>query len=84
MDRQREILDDPRLVKAQCSTLVPVETLHENPWFSVRNRKGYFTVEYNMPQVLILPIVDNKAVVMVRVDRPVVADVTLELPAGGA
>jgi 8-oxo-dGTP pyrophosphatase MutT (NUDIX family) len=37
-----------------------------------------------MPQVLILPIVDNKAIVMVRVNRPVVADVTLELPAGGA
>lgn len=81
---QRDIFNDPRLVTSQCSNLTPVETVHENPWFSVRNRKGYFTVEYNMPQVLILPIVDNNAIVMVRVDRPVVADITLELPAGGA
>lgn len=76
--------NDPRLVSAQCTSLTPVETIHTNPWFSVRNRKGYFTIEYNMPQVLILPIVDNKAIIMVRVNRPVVADVTLELPAGGA
>jgi ADP-ribose pyrophosphatase len=36
-----------------------------------------------MPQVLILPVVDNKALVMVRVKRPVITDATLELPAGG-
>lgn len=84
MDKTRDLLDDPRLVTAQCISLTPVETVHENPWFSVRNRKGYFTIEYNMPQVLILPIVDNNAIIMVRVDRPVVAEITLELPAGGA
>lgn len=70
-------------MEAQCFSLIPVETVHENLWFSVRNRKGYFTVEYNMPQVLILPIVDNNSIVMVRVDRPIVADITLEVPAGG-
>ena len=36
-----------------------------------------------MPQVLILPIVDNESIVMARVKRPVIADATLELPAGG-
>ena len=84
MDKRRDLLDDPRLVTAQCSNLTLVETVHENPWFSVRNRKGYFTIEYNMPQELILPIVDNNAIVMVRADRPVVADITLEIPAGSA
>lgn len=84
MDKKRDLLDDPRLVTAQCISLTPVETVHENLWFSVRNRKGYFTIEYNKPQVLILPIVDNNAIVMVMVDRPVVADITLEIPDGGA
>ena len=46
-------------------------------------RGGYFTIEDNLPQVQILPIVENRAIVMVRVFRPVVADSTLELPAGG-
>ncbi len=76
--------DDPRLIAPQCDSLVPVETVHENPWFSVRNRGGYYTIEYNHPQSLILPIVDNQFVVMARVKRPVIADNTWELPAGGA
>ena len=75
--------DDPRLFSPQCHSLEPVATAHVNPWFSVKNRGGYFTVEYNAPQVLVLPIVDEKAIVMVRVYRPVIADNTLELPAGG-
>ncbi len=57
--------------------------LHENPWFKVRSRNGYFTVEYNCPQVIILPTVENHSIVMVRVNRPVISDSTLELPAGG-
>jgi 8-oxo-dGTP pyrophosphatase MutT (NUDIX family) len=75
--------DDPRLTTPQCHSLQPVTTAHANPWFSVKNRGGYFTIEYNTPQVLILPILDNRAIVMVRVYRPVIADNTLELPAGG-
>jgi 8-oxo-dGTP pyrophosphatase MutT (NUDIX family) len=76
-------IDDPRLTIPQCDFLQPVETVHVNPWFSVKNRGGYFTIEDNMPQVQILPIVENRAIVMVRVYRRVVADNTLELPAGG-
>ncbi|MBN2570165.1 MAG: NUDIX hydrolase [Deltaproteobacteria bacterium] len=75
--------DDPRLFFPQCHDLEPVTTVHVNPWFSVKNRGGYFTVECNAPQVLVLPIVDARAIVMVRVYRPVIADNTLELPAGG-
>jgi ADP-ribose pyrophosphatase len=75
--------DDSRLLKARCTGLLPVETIHHNSWFDVRNRGGYFTTEYHQPQVVILPVVDEQAVVMVRVKRPVLDDATLELPAGG-
>jgi ADP-ribose pyrophosphatase len=76
-------INDPRLIEPLCDTLLPVATVHENNWFSVRNRGGHYTIEYNQPQVIVLPVVDNKAIVMVRVFRPVIADTTLELPAGG-
>src|SRR3989304_3851973 len=75
--------DDPRLTTPQCHSLQPVTTNHTNLWFSVKNRGGYFTIEDNTPQVQLLPIVENKSIVMVRVYRPVIADNTLELPAGG-
>ena len=76
-------IDDPRLKLPQYDFLQPVITVHENPWFSVKNRGGYFTFEDNTPQVIILPIVDNKSFVMVEIQRPVIADNTMELPAGG-
>lgn len=82
--KMKSIIDDPRLNSAQCTSLVPIEKVHENPWFYVFNRGGYFTIENKHPQVLILPIVDNNSVVIVRVKRPVIVDNTLELPAGGA
>lgn len=77
-------IDDLRLKMPQCDFLQPVKTVHENRWFSVKNRGNYFTIEDNTPQVLVLPIVENKSIVMVRVYRPVIDDITLELPAGGA
>ncbi len=77
-------IDDPRLFAPQCSWLTPVETVHENPWFAVRNRGGYFTVEYSRFQVIILPVIENHSIVMVRVKRPVINDETLELPAGSS
>lgn len=76
-------IDDPRLNSLQCTSLTPIEKVHENPWFCVFNRGGYFTIENKQLQVLILPIVENSSVIMVRVSRPVIADNTLELPAGG-
>ncbi|MEO5350066.1 MAG: NUDIX hydrolase [Magnetococcus sp. YQC-3] len=66
-----------------CPDLQPVEVVHENPWFTVRNRGGYFTAEPRWPQLVVLPIVDRDHVIMVRVIRPVIEDATLELPAGG-
>lgn len=60
-----------------------MQIVHENPWFSVCNRGGYFTVEYHQRQVVVLPVVSDSAIAMVRVRRPIVNDMTLELPAGG-
>lgn len=73
---------DARLLAVACPTLQPVQTVHENPWFAVRNRGGYFTVEYPTTQVGILPVIEDRWVVMVRVKRPVINDMTLEFPAG--
>jgi 8-oxo-dGTP pyrophosphatase MutT (NUDIX family) len=73
---------DPRLSTLACPELVPVETLHENPWYSVRNRGGFFTVEYRLRQVVVLPVVNQDSIAMVRVKRPVINDMPLELPAG--
>ena len=75
---------DRRLTEAVCPTLSPVKVLHENPWFTVRQRGTFYTAEYHMPQVIVLPVVDDSDFVMVRVKRPVLNDITLELPAGGA
>ena len=74
--------DDARLLAPQCHDLTPVVSVHENPWFTVRLRGNYYTTEHSAAGVIILPIVGEKAVVMVRVKRPVIADVTLELPGG--
>ena len=60
------------------------QVLHSNPWFSVRLRDGYFTIEHHLRQVVVLPLVDRRSAVMVRVPRPVLGATTLELPAGSA
>jgi ADP-ribose pyrophosphatase len=73
---------DRRLSEVACPDLAPVELLHENEWFAVRNRGGYYTMEHHLQQVIVLPVVEQRAVVMIRAKRPVLADSTLELPAG--
>lgn len=73
---------DKRLSAVACPGLAPVATLHENEWFAVRNRGGYFTTEFHLSQVIVLPVVDDSSIVMIRVPRPVIGDTTLELPAG--
>ncbi|MBF0212996.1 MAG: NUDIX hydrolase, partial [Magnetococcales bacterium] len=65
------------------SALPPGETVHENPWFVVRDRGGYYTTEPREPQLVVLPIVEGERVVLIRAIRPVIDDATLELPAGG-
>jgi 8-oxo-dGTP pyrophosphatase MutT (NUDIX family) len=73
---------DPRMREAACMDLVPVRTVHENPWFAVRDRAGHFTVDYHDPQVTVLPVVGGDSLVMVRVKRPVLCDCPLEFPGG--
>lgn len=73
---------DRRLTAVACPDLAPVTTVHENEWFAVRNRGGYFTTEFHLPQVIVLPVVGDTDIVMIRVRRPVIGDTTLELPAG--
>jgi len=75
---------DRRLTEIACPDLAPVELLHQNEWFAIRNRGGYFTMEYHLQQVIVLPVVAGSDVVMVRAKRPVLGDTTLELPAGCA
>jgi len=75
---------DRRLTDIGCYDLQPTETVHRNNWFNVLNRGGYYTVEYHLPQVVILPVVEQQSIVMVRVKRPVLGDIPLELPAGCA
>lgn len=62
--------------------LRPVQTVHENEWFSVLNRGGYYTVEYHLRHVVVLPIVNHDSIILIRVKRPVIGDDPLEIPAG--
>lgn len=59
------------------------DPLHENPWFRVHLRNGYYTLEPRQPQVAVVPTL-GMDLVMVKVFRPVVNLALLEFPAGGA
>jgi len=65
-----------------CPDLVPVLPIHRNPWFKVMSRGSYYTIEYDRPQVVVLPILNGDSIIMVRVCRPLIDDFPLELPAG--
>jgi 8-oxo-dGTP pyrophosphatase MutT (NUDIX family) len=75
---------DSRLSNIACENLQPVTKVHQNDWFEVYNRGGYFTVEYPYSHVIILPVIEEKSILMVRAKRPVINDSSLELPAGCA
>lgn len=68
----------------QFSELKPIFIEHENPWFTVKNRGGYYTIELVTPQVMIIPVVEDFGVVLVEVIRPIISRTSWELPAGGA
>ena len=76
------VLDDPRLEPPRRPLGARVEELHGNPWFSVRNRGGYFTVEYSRQQVLMLAVADAGSIVLVKSFRPLMGESTWELPGG--
>ncbi len=60
-----------------------ITEVHRNPWFHVMNRNGYYTLEYDQPQNVVLPIIDDKYILLIRSIRPVINDTPWELPAGG-
>ncbi|MEI6827428.1 MAG: NUDIX hydrolase [Desulfuromonadales bacterium] len=68
--------------KILCSSLKPILLEHQNPWFKVMSRGSYFSIEYDRPQVVILPVLNGDSIIMVRVKRPLIDDSPLELPAG--
>ena len=77
-------LSDPRLFQPQCIDLQPIKTLHQNPWFTLKSRGDFFTIEPSFGVVLILPIVEGHSIVLVEVKRPVLNDMhSMEIPAGG-
>ena len=65
---------DPRLIKPQCIDLQPIEILHQNQWFSLRSRGDFFTIEPSLGALLILPVGEDRSIVLVEVKRPVLAD----------
>ena len=65
-----------------CPGLAPVKEEYRNQWFKVMDRGSYFTLEYDRPQVVVLPVVNHCGILIVRVKRPVISDCPLELPAG--
>ena len=65
-----------------CPKLGTVFLAHQNPWFKVMSRGSYYTMEYERPQVVVLPILERASMIMVRVRRPLIDDCPLELPAG--
>jgi 8-oxo-dGTP pyrophosphatase MutT (NUDIX family) len=65
-----------------CPGLKPVFLAHENQWFRVMSRGTYYTIEYERPQVVILPVMEGGSIIMIRVKRPLIDDFPLELPAG--
>ncbi len=76
--------EDPRLFSAQCEQLPLRATPHQNPWFSVRQRGDFFTVEPTHAVVMVVPIVNRESLVLVEVKRDVLGDQrSLEIPAGG-
>jgi len=58
------------------------KTVYKNKWFSIVKRDSFYSLEYLVPQVVILPIVEA-SVLMVKVKRHLINDETWELPAGG-
>ncbi|MBI3795064.1 MAG: NUDIX hydrolase [Nitrospinae bacterium] len=75
--------EDRRLREAACDGLGKPELVHENPWFRVCNRGGYFTTEPVQRGLAVLPVVEGRGIVLIRSRRPVVNDTPLEIPAGG-
>lgn len=56
---------------------------HTNKWFSVIEEESYFRIVNHLAQVVVLPIICNRDILMVSVKRPLFDAPLWELPAGG-
>ena len=63
--------------------LRPVQTVHDNGFFAVRDRDGYFSVDYATPVVGIAVVVAQTQFALCRVRRPILDAAPWEIPAGG-
>lgn len=82
---RKPLPDDPRLLNRgdHLDVLQPVGIPYRNKFFSVVDRAGYFTLEVESHDVVIIPVVDECEIVMLRPFRPVLGDAPLEFPGGG-
>ena len=58
-------------------------TVFQNQRFSLLENEDYHVVEYHTQQVIVLPVLENKSVVMAKVFRKILGGAVWELPAGG-
>ena len=58
-------------------------TVFQNQRFSLLENEDYHVVEYHTQQVIVLPILENKSVIMPKVFRKILGGAVWELPAGG-
>lgn len=56
--------------------------VHKNPYFLVNCIKGYYSIEFLLKQVIILPIVDNEFFLFVKAKRHLLDHSTIEFPSG--
>ena len=55
----------------------------KNNRFSLLEKDDFHVIEYHKKQVIVLPILEDKSIIMPKVKRHILGDATWELPAGG-
>ena len=61
----------------------PAKPVFQNQRFSLLENEDYHVVEYHTSQFIVLPVLENKSVVMAKVFRKILGGAVWELPAGG-
>lgn len=82
---QAPLTDDARLRNEgpHLAGLQPTSVAYANAYFSIKDRGGYFTLEHEVHDVVVIPVIEDREVVMLRPYRPVLGDAPLEFPGGG-
>ena len=61
----------------------PAKPVFQNQRFSLLENEDFQVLEYHAQQVIVLPVLENKSVVMPKVFRKILGGAVWELPAGG-